>query len=163
MGLLFRWKQGVETLDVMREKLIQHNVITVGSIMNSLEQDSSRRTGGKAWLRVVALLADSRCPAGASGLVLLNTVLASLSNSGRWQHSMGVLQEVAWKLAETDVISWNSAIAASQLSWTNALLCMEALQMTSSICDAISFNSAIQCCSTVTQWQQMLGCYEVYN
>ena len=163
MGTLSRWRQGLTALARMQQRLTRPNVITLGSVLNGLLQGGSLNVS-KAWLRVVHLFADAKSSRLGTGVVLLNTVLASFSDDGQWQLSMQSLQEAARRCMETDVISWNSAVAASHKSWTRGLLCLSALQMSALSCDAVSHNSAIQGCAGALQWEQILDAshYDVW-
>ena len=156
MAVLRRWRQVVQTFERMQDMLTRPTVVTLGSVMNSLVQGSRRSLFGKTWLRATALLAESKIAMRGDGVVLLNTLLAASGIEDCWQVSMQTLQEAAWLLVETDVISWNSAVAASQKRWTNGLLCIASLRACSLVCDAISFNSAARCCAGALQWQRVL-------
>ena len=127
----------------------------MGSVVNSLVENARNRAG-EAWLRALAAVADGRFTTPGTGVVLMNTLLAASSADARWQISMQILQGAVWQSAETDIISWNSAMAAAKNEWKTGLHCIAALRLQALVADVISFNSAAQCCAGELQWQQIL-------
>ena len=155
LGKLGRWRQVVATLAYMQHMLTRHSVVTMGSVVNSLVENARNRAG-EAWLRALAAVADGRFTTPGTGVVLMNTLLAASSADARWQISMQILQGAVWQSAETDIISWNSAMAAAKNEWKTGLHCIVALRLQALVADVISFNSAAQCCAGELQWQQIL-------
>ncbi|CAE7808172.1 PGR3 [Symbiodinium sp. CCMP2456] len=152
---LGRWRQVVATLEGMQHMLTRQSIVTMGSVVNSLVEAARNRVG-EAWLRALAVVADVRHTTPGTGVVLMNTLLAASSADARWQISMQILQGAVWQSTETDIISWNSAMAASRNEWKTGLHCLAALRLQALVADVISLSSAAQCCAGELQWQQML-------